>query len=357
MGSIIYSEVIQSFPTLLLKNWKMKCIALIATLVVAALAEPEPFYGLGYGYGGYGLPVTGYASRPFGVSPYGRTHAASAPVVTRVATRPVTPIVKSAPIVAKAPIVKTVAPTVPIAAPVSYASTATVKAVPVVPSTSQHHKQDEFGNFEYGYDNVNSAKIERGNAGNAVSGTYTVKDIPPRTVSYVADALGFRVTQDLVGRKKRSLAYPFRSYANAYATPLRYSVAAPVAAAVAPVTTNAVPVSTSVVQPIAAAPSTSQPHKQDEFGNYEYGYANINSAKQEAGNVHTGVAGSYSYRDAFGIERSLSYVADGLGFRVTPTHLRGKRSVAVVPSQPATRPAQMMVIQYTPGHATGYRLF
>ena len=345
---------------------------MIATLVVAALAEsdPEAYYGLGYGYGGYGYgsPISGYASHPFGMISR-RAYTASAPIVTKVAVRPVAPIVKSAPIVAKSPIVKTVAPAVPVAAPVSYTSTATLKAVPVAPSTSQHHKQDEFGNYEYGYDNVNSAKIERGNAHTGVlTGSYTIKDTPPRTVSYVADALGYRVTQDLVGRKKReaSFAYPYggiigsyplRSYTNAYATPLRYSVARPVAA-VAPVTTNAVPVSTSVVKPIAAAPSTSQHHKQDEFGNYEYGYANINSAKQEAGNVHTGVSGSYSYRDAFGIERRLSYVADGLGFRVTPTHLRGKRSVyAAVPSQYATRPAQMMVIQYNPGHSTGYRLF
>jgi len=343
----------------------MKCIALIATLVVAALAEPEPFYGLGYGYGGYGLPVSGYASHPFGVVSR-RAYTASAPIVTKVSVRPVAPIVKSAPIVAQTPIVKTVAPSVPVAAPVAYASTATLKAVPAAPSTSQHHKQDEFGNFEYGYDNVNSAKLETGNAHTGVSGTYTIKDTPPRTVSYVADALGFRVTQSVAGRKKRSLAYPyggivgsypFRSFTNAYASPLKYSIATPVATPVAPVTTNAIPVSTSVLKTVAAAPSTSQHHKQDEFGNYEYGYANINSAKHEAGNVHTGVSGSYSYRDAFGIERSLSYVADGLGFRVTPTHLRGKRSTAVVPSQYATRPAQMMVIKYNPGYSTGYRLF
>merc|ERR1711899_363891 len=130
----------------------MKCIALIATLVVAAFAEPEPCYG----FGGYGLPVSGYASHPFGV------------VSRRAYTA-------SAPIVAQTPIVKTVAPSVPVAAPVAYASTATLKAVPVAPSTSQHHKQDEFGNYEYGYDNVNSAKIERGNAHTGVlTGSYTI---------------------------------------------------------------------------------------------------------------------------------------------------------------------------------------
>merc|ERR1712045_147111 len=96
-----------------LKYWKMKCIALIATLVVAALAEsdPEAYYGLGYGYGGYGYgsPISGYASHPFGMISR-RAYTASAPVVRKVAVRPVAPIVKSASIVAQAPIVKTVAP-------------------------------------------------------------------------------------------------------------------------------------------------------------------------------------------------------------------------------------------------------
>merc|ERR1711992_496252 len=82
-----------------------------------------------------------------------------------------------------------------------------------------------------------------------------------------------------------------------------------VKAAPAPVVTvNAAPA------PVNQATST-QFHAQDEFGNFQYGYSNINSQKHETGNIHTGVSGSYSYTDAHGIGRTINYVADGLGFR------------------------------------------
>merc|ERR1712088_410654 len=95
--------------------------------------------------------------------------------------------------------------------------------------------------------------------------------------------------------------------------------AAPVAApAVAPVTAvRAAPVADAVAAPAvaevrSAVPSvtSSQYHAQDEDKNFSFGYSNINSARQESGNAHTGVVGSYS--DGF---RTYSYVADGLGFR------------------------------------------
>jgi len=180
----------------------MKCIAIIATLVVAALAEPEAYYGygssgLGYGYGsGYGAGY-GYAGRQYGLVS-SRPYAVSAPIV------------KSAPIVAQAP-------AVPVAAPVQYASTSSLRAVPSAPSTSQYHKQDELANFEYGYDNVNSAATQSGNAYTGVAGTYTVKHpAPGRTISYVADGLGFRVTAE--HRGKRSVAVVPSTYATAPGT-------------------------------------------------------------------------------------------------------------------------------------------
>merc|ERR1712098_414418 len=60
----------------------------------------------------------------------------------------------------------------------------------------------------------------------------------------------------------------------------------------------------------------SQFHAQDEFGNLNYGYANLNSAKQEVGNTYGGVAGGYSYVDSAGVLQQVNYVADGAGFRV-----------------------------------------
>merc|ERR1719370_2757235 len=73
----------------------------------------------------------------------------------------------------------------------------------------------------------------------------------------------------------------------------------------------------------AYAPYTtgSQFHAQDEFGNLNYGYANLNSAKQEVGNTYGGVAGGYSYVDSAGVLQQVNYVADGAGFRVEDSRL------------------------------------
>merc|ERR1712241_639372 len=65
----------------------------------------------------------------------------------------------------------------------------------------------------------------------------------------------------------------------------------------------------------------SQFHAQDEFGNLNYGYTNINSVKQEVGNAYGGVTGGYSYVDANGQLQRVEYVADGLGFRVADSRL------------------------------------
>ena len=66
--------------------------------------------------------------------------------------------------------------------------------------------------------------------------------------------------------------------------------------------------------PIAPITS-SQFQAQDEAGNIAYGYQNVNSAKQERGNIHGGVEGSYSYVDEAGVH-TVNYVADDLGFRI-----------------------------------------
>jgi len=117
----------------------------------------------------------------------------------------------------------------------------------------------------------------------------------------------------------------------AAATPVTY--AAPVAAAVAPVTyaaaatpvTYAAPAvaAAAVAHPYAYAPYAqgSQFHAQDEYGNLNYGYANINSAKQEVGNTYGGVSGGYSYVDAEGVLQQVNYVADAAGFRVADSRL------------------------------------
>merc|ERR1719150_468641 len=105
---------------------------------------------------------------------------------------------------------------------------------------------------------------------------------------------------------------PYYSLPYTAQTMMAYRAAAPATApATAPVTAP------------AAAPYTvgSQFHAQDEFGNLNYGYTNINSAKQEVGNTYGGVQGAYSYVDANGELQRVEYVADGLGFRVADSRL------------------------------------
>jgi soluble lytic murein transglycosylase-like protein len=90
--------------------------------------------------------------------------------------------------------------------------------------------------------------------------------------------------------------------------------AAPVAAvAVAPVAAVKTVAPVAAVKAGAAVPAvtSSQYHAQDEAGNYKYGYNNINSAAEAAGNVHEHYeAGYYSTQD-----RTVQYVADSNGFR------------------------------------------
>merc|ERR1719187_1427763 len=105
--------------------------------------------------------------------------------------------------------------------------------------------------------------------------------------------------------------YPY-SYASApVAAAAPVAVAAPLAAA-APVAAFA---------PYAPYSAGSQFHAQDEFGNLNYGYSNLNSAKQEVGNTYGGVNGGYSYVDANGKLQQVTYVADALGFRTQDSRL------------------------------------
>merc|ERR1712004_934692 len=102
-------------------------------------------------------------------------------------------------------------------------------------------------------------------------------------------------------------------------------IAAPFGLGAPVVTVNAAPIE-------AAAPlnPSSQFHAQDEFGNFQYGYSNINSQKQETGNAYGGVSGSYSYVDANGIVQTINYIADELGFRAQGTNIANAPGTSVV---------------------------
>merc|ERR1711892_77634 len=209
----------------------MKFFAVISSVLAAAAAEAQlPIAaqylggaGLYNGAYGYGAGVAGYAS------PY--AHALAGPVAHGVDARfaygaPITalnagpltagpvaaapalaataPIVGAqyaaayTPALAAAPVAYAAAPAAYAAAPAAYAPYAAAPAAYAAgPVSSQFQAQDEFGNVAYGYQNINSAKQEQGNAYGGVTGSYPYADeAGVHTVNYVADDLGFRVSGD-----------------------------------------------------------------------------------------------------------------------------------------------------------------
>merc|ERR1712215_512024 len=130
----------------------------------------------------YGAPITALNAGPLTAGP-----VAAAPALAATA-----PIVGAQ--YAAAPVAYAAAPVA--AAPVAYAA-APIAAPIAGPVSSQFQAQDEFGNLAYGYQNINSAKQEQGNAYGGVTGSYTYADeAGVHTVNYVADDFGFRVASD-----------------------------------------------------------------------------------------------------------------------------------------------------------------
>ena len=60
---------------------------------------------------------------------------------------------------------------------------------------------------------------------------------------------------------------------------------------------------------------------QNELGEYNYGYSNPTSSKQELKSANGIVQGSYSYIDAHGLLQTVNYISDEGGFRVSATNL------------------------------------
>merc|ERR1712106_1227436 len=146
----------------------------------------------------YGAPITALNAGPLTAGPVAAAPAlaATAPIVGAQYAAAYTPALAAVPAAyAAAPVA--VAPAAYAgyaAAPAAYAAAAAHIAGPV---SSQFQAQDEFGNLAYGYQNINSAKQEQGNAYGGVTGSYTYADeAGVHTVNYVADDFGFRVAGD-----------------------------------------------------------------------------------------------------------------------------------------------------------------
>merc|ERR1712033_1860 len=212
------------------RSHTMKFFAVIPAILAAAAAEAQlpiaaqylggaGLYNGAYGYAAaapyaaayaapvaaavdakfaYGAPITALNAGPLTAGPVAAAPAlaATAPVVGAQYAAAYTPAISAVPAVAAAPVAVAAAPAAYAAAPVAVA--AAPLAAPVAgPVSSQFQAQDEFGNLAYGYQNINSAKQEQGNAYGGVTGSYTYADeAGVHTVNYVADALGFRVAGD-----------------------------------------------------------------------------------------------------------------------------------------------------------------
>jgi len=216
----------------------MRCLVLIGSLLACSSASPFD--------AGYGAPIAPVVtapapvvhSIPAPVAPVPLQLVHNAPIVHSV-PQPVVhsvpaPIAAPLPVVAPAPVASPLPLSAPVqvAAPVPFA--APVPVAPVVePPSSQFHAQDEFGQFSFGYQNINSAKSETRDAFGVTRGSYQYVDANGvlQTVNYIADPVnGFRVagTNIPVAPEVAPVAAPVAPIAPA---------AAPLVAPVAPVET------------------------------------------------------------------------------------------------------------------------
>merc|ERR1712066_991376 len=209
----------------------MRCLVLIGSFLASSSASPFD--------AGYGAPIAPVVhSIPAPVAPVPLQLVHNAPIVHSV-PQPVVhsvpaPIAAPLPVVAPAPVASPLPLSAPVqvAAPVPFA--APVPVAPVVePPSSQFHAQDEFGQFSFGYQNINSAKSETRDAFGVTRGSYQYVDANGvlQTVNYIADPVnGFRVagTNIPVAPEVAPVAAPVAPIA---------PVAAPLEAPVAPAET------------------------------------------------------------------------------------------------------------------------
>merc|ERR1711990_675603 len=80
-----------------------------------------------------------------------------------------------------------------------------------------------------------------------------------------------------------------------------------------------------MASPYQAQAGPRQYHLQDEFGNFEYAYANKDSEKMEKGNDVL-VRGRYAYIMSDGVLRRVNYIADNNGFHVLQDNADKSRS-------------------------------
>merc|ERR1711945_16024 len=344
----------------------MKFFAVASALFMAASAEAQlpiasqflPTAGLyaagGYGYAApyaaayaapvaatavdakfaYGAPVTALNAGPLTAGPIAAAPAIAAPVATATYAS-AAPVVAAAPANAAPVATTTYAAAAPAiaAAPVAatYAAAApVVAAAPVAaPASSQFQAQDEFGNIAYGYQNINSAKQESGNAYGGVTGSYTYADeAGVHTVNYVADALGFRVAGDNLP-------------------------VAPVHAAVAPVNTLAPVVDTPEV--VEAKAAFFQAYDAAKAGIVKRSAQIALPATYAAAPAIAAAPLAATYAAAPAIAAAPAVAATYAAPAVAATYAAAPAVAGAYAAAPA-RDAVLTTIKLNPGHATFYRV-
>ena len=251
------------------------------------------------------------------------------------------------------------------AAPAAYVQAAPLPiAAAPAPLATQYHSQDEAGQYAFGYTDGSSDRQEVKTADGVVRGAYHYVDTNGliQTVEYIADNEGFRVagtnlpthlagapldTPEVAAAKaEHALLYnqaaaeaalqpdeevEGSAIVEAAAEPEAYYGAAVVSQPL-PIVANSAPVVDSYygagvapyatfAVPTPVAVSGSQYHAQDDLGQYNYGYSDANSEKQEIKTADGVVRGSYRYVDSDGLIQTVNYIADALGFRVGATNL------------------------------------
>merc|ERR1712226_136246 len=106
------------------------------------------------------------------------------------------------------------------------------------------------------------------------------------------------------------------------------------------------PLPFALIAPVApiVEPPSSQFHAQDEFGQFSFGYQNINSARSESKDAFGVTRGSYQYVDANNVVLTVHYTADDInGFRVAATNVPVapalvQAGLPVAPAAPAVTP-------------------
>jgi len=290
----------------------------------------------------YGAPITALNAGPLTPAPVSAAPvvAAAAPAVAPAtiaaySAAPATyaPAYTAAPIAAynAAPVAAPVAaynaapvaaynaaPVAAVAAPV-----AAVAAAPVAgPVSSQFQAQDEYGNVAYGYNNINSAKQERGNALGGVTGSYTYQDeAGVHTVNYVADDFGFRVAGDNLP-------------------------VAPANIAVAPVYTGVAPVAPVDTAEVAAA-------KAEFFEAYEAATKTKRSA--DANIAAFGFPAAATYGAAYGFPATAYGAAYGFPAATYGAAYGFPAATYAAAPAAAAREAIKTTVKLNPGHAVFYR--